>query len=101
MTTATRYVPGAPLPVDCRDAAAVLNLGCVCRSVDHQKLRQALAGGVVGEGGKGGDSLSELLASRPHLFSDTRVYVAEAHLQFMADLIAVIEQVVGIDAWRE
>ena len=101
MTTATRYLPGAPLPADCRDAAALLNRGCVCHSVDHQKLRQALAGGVAGEGGKANDSLNELLATRPHLFSDTRVYVAEAHLQFMADLIGVIEQVVGIDAWRE
>ncbi|MBL8414862.1 MAG: hypothetical protein JNM42_10535 [Propionivibrio sp.] len=101
MTTSTSHVPGAPLPADCRDAAAVLNRGCVCRSVDHEKLSQALAGGVVGEGGQAKDSLGELLATRPHLFSDTRVYVAEAHLQFMADLIGVIEQVVGIDAWNE
>jgi hypothetical protein len=101
MTTSTNYVPGAVLPADCRDAAAVLNRGCICRSVDHQKLRQALAGGVVGEGGQANDSLGELLATRPHLFSDTRVYVAEAHLQFMADLIGLIEKVVVIDAWRE
>jgi hypothetical protein len=101
MMTSTKYVPGAPLPPDCRDAAAVLNRGCVCRSVDHEKLRQALEGGVVGEAGKANDSLSELLATRPHLFSDTRVYVAEAHLQFMVDLIGVIELVVGMDDWRE
>lgn len=101
MTTSTKYVPGAPLPQDCRDAAAVLNRGCVCRSVDHDTLRQALAGGAAGEGDKAKDALREMFANRPHLFSDTRVYVAEAHLQFMAELIGVIEQVVGTDAWRE
>ena len=94
MKTFTSLPLGTELPIDCRDAAAFLNRGCVCSSVDHEKLRHALEV-------EGGISHSELLSTRPHLFSDTTVFVAEAHLQFMADLIAVIERVVALSPWRE
>ena len=90
----------AALPPDCRAAAAVLNRDCFCNSVDRERLRQALASG--GGGGQGGGiSLAELLVGRPHLFSQTQVYVAQAHLDFMAELIAAIERVVATDAWCE
>ena len=89
--------PAAPiLPADCRAAAESLNRDCVCNSVDHERLRLALAGG---DGG--GISLAELLDGRPHLFSPTQVYVAQTHLDFMAELIAAIERVVATDAWHE
>ncbi len=88
--------PSADLPADCRAAAAALNRDCVCNSVDHERLRQALAGGQGG-----GISLVDLLDSRPHLFSQTQVYVAQTHLDFMAELIAAIERVVATAAWRE
>jgi hypothetical protein len=88
------------LPADCRAAAQVLNRDCVCNSVDRERLRLALASGA--EGGRGGGiSLAELLVGRPHLFSQTQVYVAQSHLDFMAELIAAIERVVATDAWRE
>ena len=93
--TNTHHVPSAPLPPDCREAAAVLNRGCICSSVDHERLRQVL------EDADAGISHAELLATRPNLFSDTRVYVADAHLQFMADLIDAIERVVALPAWHE
>ena len=86
----------ADLPADCRAAAAVLNRGCFCNSVDRERLRLALASGAGG-----GVSLAELLSGRPHLFSQTQVYVAQSHLDFMAELIAAIERVVATDAWRE
>lgn len=98
MTPSKIHLPSVPLPPDCRDAAAVLNRGCVCCSVDHDKLRHALEGG---ERGNTGVSHAELLVTHPNLFSDTQVYVAEAHLQFMAELIAVIERVVALPAWHE
>ncbi|MBS1230321.1 MAG: hypothetical protein H6R17_3598 [Proteobacteria bacterium] len=89
--------PAAPtLPADCRAAAAELNRDCVCNSVDRERLSQALAGG-----GGGGIALAELLDGRPHLFSQTQVYVARSHLDFMAELIAAIERVVATDAWRQ
>lgn len=88
---------GAALPADCREAAAVLNRGCACRSVDHEALRHALEGG---DGRNGGVSHADLLLTRPHLFSDTTVFVGEAHLQRMADLVAAVERVVALPAYR-
>ncbi|MFT3850786.1 MAG: hypothetical protein QM739_19590 [Propionivibrio sp.] len=80
------------LPADCREAAALLNQGCVCRSVDHRKLKRALeTGGVAHEA---------LSSSHPHLFSHTQVYVAQAHLDFMAELIRAIERVVALPGWQ-
>ncbi|WP_301101001.1 hypothetical protein [Propionivibrio sp.] len=93
MTISTSPISSLALPPDCRDAAALLNRGCFCSSMNNESLRQALAGG--------GGLLADLLTTRPHLFSDTRVYVAQAHLQIMADLIGVIERVVAMTAWSE
>jgi hypothetical protein len=45
-------------------------------------------------------SHADLLATRPHLFSDTAVFVAEAHLQRMGNVIGAIERVVALPAWR-
>ena len=73
-------------------SAASLNAGCLCHSVDHRRLRRSLADcGVLPE---------EMMATRPHLFSHTQVYVAASHLAFMADLIAAIERVAALPAWR-
>ncbi len=93
MNPADLYLPSISLPADCRDAAALLNRGCVCTSVDHERLRLALPV-------EGAASVS-LLDSHPNLFSDTLVFVAEAHLQSMAELIAAVERVVALPAWQE
>ena len=53
------------------------------------------------EEGEGSVSHADLLATRPHLFSDTMVFVAEAHLQCMADTIAALERVIALPAYRE
>jgi hypothetical protein len=87
-------LPLVGLPVDCGDAAAVLNRDCVCVSVDRQALRHALEEGE-------GVSYADLSASRPYLFSDTMVFVGEAHLRCMVDLIALVEQVIALPAYRE
>ena len=95
MTTSPTSFACQPLPPDCRDAAAFLNNGCVCRSVNHKRLHAAL------EEGQGQVLQAGVLTTHPNLFSDTRVFVAEAHLKFMADLIAAIERVVALPAWRD
>jgi hypothetical protein len=46
------------------------------------------------------DLPAELLAERPHLFSAATVAVAPADLARMAELIAAVEQVVALPAWR-
>ena len=74
-------------------SAVSLNADCLCQSVDHRKLKRALA--------ECGLSPDDLLATRPHLFSHTQVYVAEEQLAFMAALIRAIERVVALPGWRE
>ena len=95
MTTSPTSFACQPLPPDCRDAAAFLNNGCVCRSVNHKRLHAAL------EEGQGQVLQAGVLTTHPNLFSDTGVFVAEAHLKFMADLIAAIERVVALPTWRD
>jgi len=82
------------LPQDCREAAAVLNRDCFCRTVDRAALKRALEGET-------GLSYSELMATRPNLFSDTVVFVAQTHLDSMANLIRIIERIVAMPAWQE
>ena len=84
----------ASLPDDCRDAAHRLNRDCACLAVDHERLAAALAAG--------GEPLhADILETRPHLFSDTLVFVAEAHLRRMAALSAAVEQVVALPVYQE
>ena len=66
-----------------RDAADLLNRGCFCRTVDHAALRRGLESGS-------GTSYAEIMATRPNLFSDTRVFVLQPHLDFMAELIRAV-----------
>ncbi len=81
-----------PLPDDCKSAAAVLNRDCACVSLDHLALEQAL----------GGEALyRDLRKTRPHLFSDSVVFVGRRHLAQMAELVAAIEDIVVLPAWQE
>ncbi|MEI7611953.1 MAG: hypothetical protein WCK63_03530 [Betaproteobacteria bacterium] len=98
MSRSTIPIRVLDLPPDSRAAAAMLNRDCYCRTVDHAELRRALEGEGFQENGL---SYADLLATRPHLFSDTRVYVADAHLEFMARLIQAIGCIVALPAWRE
>ncbi|MCK6406721.1 MAG: hypothetical protein L6Q60_11990 [Rhodocyclaceae bacterium] len=80
------------LPDDCRTAAEVLNRDCTCVTLDHAALEAAL----------GSDGLyREIFATRPHLFSDSVVFVGRKHLQHMAELVAAVEEIVVLPAWQE
>ena len=81
-----------PLPDDCKSAAAVLNRDCSCVSLDHAALEQALGGEAF---------YRQLRETRPHLFSDSVVFVGRRHLAQMAELVAAIEDVVALPAWQE
>ena len=102
--------PSVPLPADGLDAAAQLNRDCFCRTVDHDQLALALDGtagaanelrGAVDADKAPPHSYASLRRTHPNLFSDTRVYVAQQHLDFMAELIRVVERVVHRPGWRE
>lgn len=44
--------------------------------------------------------VADLLARRPLLFSDTRVYVAAEHLQAMDDFVAAMERIAALPGWQ-
>lgn len=77
----------------------MLNRGCACISVDHEALRCAIE--EDGQGGRSGLSHAGLRESRPHLFSDTMVFVSEAHLRLMAAIIESVERVVALPAYQD
>jgi len=70
-----------------------LNRECACLTVDHAALQAALTAG--------GLDVEAVLAERPHLFSDTMVYVGAECLARMAALIAAMEQIVALPAYRQ
>lgn len=81
------------LPDDCSSAAAVLNRDCTCVTLDHAALANALS--------EGGAALyEEVRESRPHLFSDSIVFVGHQHLARMAELVAAMEKIVAMPAWQ-
>lgn len=82
------------LPASGCAAAEQLNRDCACLSVDHTALKTALEFG-------GAELYGEILQSRPHLFSDTVVFVSQFRLQRMAELIAAIESVIALPAYQE
>lgn len=57
--------------------------------------RDALAGAL------GADVYCDIAASRPHLFSDAAVFVGAEQLARMAELVAVVEEVVALPGWQE
>lgn len=76
--------------------AATLNGGCECIRLDRDALRRALAvdledaGSLVASGvGSGG------------LFSDVALFVPEAELSAMTDIVRAIEAVAALPAYRE
>ncbi|MDQ5918404.1 MAG: hypothetical protein QG660_1516, partial [Pseudomonadota bacterium] len=82
----------SPLPDDCKSAAEVLNRDCACISLDHAALEKALGEETF---------YRELRQTRPHLFSDSVVFVGHRHLAQMAELVAAIEDIVVLPAWQE
>jgi hypothetical protein len=82
----------SPLPDDCRSTAEVLNRDCSCISLDHAALEKALGQETF---------YRDLRATRPHLFSDSVVFVGRKHLAQMAELVAAIEAIVALPAWQE
>lgn len=74
--------------------AARLNQDCQCVTLDRARLARNL--------GLRGDplALGGLLATHPHLFADSAVYVEPANLARMAATVAAIERVVALPAWQ-
>jgi len=80
----------------CRALAERLNRECQCVSVDRAALRAALTRGEAGA-----DLDAMIAGGRPHLFSDSSVFVGENCIRRMAEVIAAVEHVVALPAWAE
>jgi hypothetical protein len=81
--------------LDCHDVAERLNRECRCLSLDRERLREELSREAAGA-----DVYRLIAAERPHLFSESTVFVGGAHLEAMARLIAAVERVVALPAYR-
>ena len=71
-----------------------LNAGCHCVSLDRLGLEAELERVSPG-------FHAEVMAGRPHLFSDSVTFVSADHVQRMARLVAAVERVVALPAYRE
>jgi hypothetical protein len=73
-----------------------LNQRCHCVSLDRPQLHRLLAGDPRD------GALHHLMAeARPHLFSESTVFLPVAHARAMAALIGAIEAVVALPAYQE
>ena len=81
-------------PSDCTQRAERLNAACQCRSLDRERLRVELERESPG-------FYAELMGERAHLFADSVVFVGDRDVQGMAAIIAAIERVVALPAYRE
>ena len=71
-----------------------LNAGCHCVSLDSAGLAAELERVSPG-------FHDEVMAERPHLFSASVAFVGAEHVQRMARLVAAVERVVALPAYRE
>jgi len=69
-----------------------LNAGCQCVSLDRAGLEAELERVSPG-------FHAEVMAGRPHLFSDSVAFVSAEHVQRMARLVAAVERVVALPAY--
>jgi len=76
--------------------AESLNRGCACRSLDSARLRRELESEPLLAG-----LTDEIERTRPNLFSSIAVFVSRAQYERMAAIVAAIEEVVAIPAYRE
>jgi hypothetical protein len=76
------------------DLANRLNAGCQCVSLDSAGLEAELERVSPG-------FHDEVMAGRPHLFSASMVFVGAEHVEGMARLVAAVERVVALPAYRQ
>jgi hypothetical protein len=72
-----------------------LNRGCHCVSLDRPQLHRLLAGDP-----RDGALHAMITEARPHLFSESTVFLPAAYARAMERLIAAIEAVLGMPAWQ-
>jgi hypothetical protein len=81
---------------NCSRLAETLNRDCQCVSVDRDRLRRALA-----QGTDGADLIRLIEEERPYLFAETTVFLGQASVERMAEVVAAVEHVAALPAWAE
>ncbi len=80
--------------IECVGRAERLNADCRCASLDRERLRAELEHEAPG-------FYAEVMEGRPHLFSDSLVFVSRAHIGRMGHLVAAVERISKLPAYRE
>ncbi|MCC6763025.1 MAG: hypothetical protein IT293_00035 [Deltaproteobacteria bacterium] len=80
----------APSPPESVDPFETLNQSCHCIAVDAAKLRGALESSALTHG-----IYDDIRRDRPHLFSSSPVFLARAHLDRIARIVAALETVIA------
>lgn len=78
------------------DAHAVLNRECFCITLERDVLHAAIRA-QAGDA----ESADALLAARPHLFSETPVFLSARDLSAMLEVVAAIEAASATPAYRQ
>ncbi|MDP1740922.1 hypothetical protein [Polaromonas sp.] len=73
-----------------------LNLGCLCRTLSPERLRQQLETDATLKG-----MAASLAASHPHLFSESAVFLDPAINTTLAQAIAAIERAIALPAYQQ
>lgn len=76
--------------------AETLNLGCLCRTLNPERLRQQLETDPSLQG-----MLTALATTHPHLFSETAVFLDPAIRATLGQAIAAIEGVIALPAYQQ
>jgi hypothetical protein len=84
------------MTTQCNRLAETLNRDCQCVSVDRDRLRHALS-----KGEDGADMVRLIEDERPHLFAASTVFLGQASVERMADVVAAVERVAALPAWAE
>lgn len=82
---------------DCGDTAEGLNRHCFCTTLDRQKLMAQLGTHVMGIDGTDTD----LIATHPHLFSNTSVFISAEQFQALQATVAAVTRVAQLSTYIE
>ena len=78
------------------DLADTLNLGCLCSTLQPQLLQQELDARPGLQG-----LAQQLAASRPHLFSATRVFISQRDFTTIERSVAALRRVAALPGYRD
>jgi hypothetical protein len=91
-----KTLPTATCPAPYPEGAEALNRDCLCVTANAAALQRELD-----HDDANADLYDDILATRPHLFSSTVVFVTAAQARRMEAVVRAVEAVVALPAYRE